>query len=52
VAALGARIFSIYSMAQERDIHRTLFPAPPEQTAVNQSAETFVDDDDLEALLF
>jgi hypothetical protein len=52
VTMLGAKIFSIYSMAQERDIHRTLFPAAPEQAVVSPSAEALKDDDDLDALLF
>lgn len=52
VAELGGKIFAIYSMAQERDIHRTLFPAPPEQAAIGSSEEAPEDDDDLDALLF
>lgn len=52
VAELGGRIFGIYSMAQERDIHRTLFPAPPEQASVGSSEEVPEEDDDLDALLF
>jgi hypothetical protein len=52
VVELGTRIFGTYSMGQERDVHREVFPSPSEQTAVDQAEEASEKDDDLDALLF